>query len=715
MNKQMYLIFGCHSHQPVGNFDHVFAEAYEKAYKPFLDVLERHPGIHVTQHFTGPLLDWFLKHQPRFLQRLRAHVEAGQIEIMGGAYYEPLLCAIPRRDSLEQIKRMNGFCEKHFGQPPRGMWLTERVWEPHMPAIMAQAGIEYTALDDTHFQYGGLRREELFGYYVTEDEGYAVKVFPILKPLRYAIPFHQVHKSIEFLRANASSEGPPCAVIHDDGEKFGVWPETHRSVYEEGWLDEFFQAVTEEKEWLHSVTYREYLEQAGPLGRVYLTCASYEEMMAWALPTDMQRRLKRVEEWVNRDETIGPDAQLFLRGGFWRGFLAKYPEANNMHKKMLYVSHKLQKLEAEKGPSTCEEARLLLHQGQCNCAYWHGVFGGLYLNHLRTAVYEKLIRAETCLDELVDRPQGWTKVEEVDFDADGNDEVILENSQLWLGLSPYDGGGLFELDYKPKAFNLNNVLTRRDELYHDDLREGRVSVGDEGGGDQSIHELIRAKESGLEAYLIYDNYRRISLRDHFVDSDVTETELWANTFEERGDFATAPYAYETGNGEVTLTRAGVVHSSQGGGALVRVSKTIRLAEGDSTFTIRYDLDNIGDESVSTCFGVEFLANLLSGATFDRYYRSDDRDLGNPKLGEHGCHEEINHWALRDDWQQLELGLRFNVPATLFHFPLETVSQSEGGQERIYQGSVVFPVWPLVIDAGQRTSLEVIIELSETGS
>lgn len=31
------LVFGIHCHQPIGNFDYVFEEAYEKAYRPFID------------------------------------------------------------------------------------------------------------------------------------------------------------------------------------------------------------------------------------------------------------------------------------------------------------------------------------------------------------------------------------------------------------------------------------------------------------------------------------------------------------------------------------------------------------------------------------------------------------------------------------------------------------------------------------------------------
>ena len=128
--KQINLILGCHAHQPVGNFGFVFKEAYEKSYRPFVEVLERYPAVKTTLHYTGPLLDWMLAERPEFISRLRALVEENRIEIMGGAYYEPLLCAIPHRDAVAQIRRMGDFCETHFGSRPKGMWLAERVWEP---------------------------------------------------------------------------------------------------------------------------------------------------------------------------------------------------------------------------------------------------------------------------------------------------------------------------------------------------------------------------------------------------------------------------------------------------------------------------------------------------------------------------------------------------------------------------------------------------------
>ena len=711
------LIFGCHSHQPVGNFEEVLASAYDQAYLAFLDVLERYPAVRVTQHFTGPLWDWFEAHHPEFIERLAALVKTGQVEIMGGAYYEPLLCAVPERDAIAQIRRMNAFCEKHFGDAPKGMWIAERVWEPHMPRVMKEAGVEYTAVDDTHFLCSGLTPDQMFGYYVTEDEGRAIKVFPILERLRYLIPFHQVYESIEYLRQHATEDGLRCAVIHDDGEKFGLWPETHMSVYDEGWLEEFFQALTDNQDWLHCLTYSDYMAKAPALGRIYLPTASYQEMMAWALPTPMHRRLKRVLKEVDQDPERAREYRLFIRGSFWRSFLAKYPEANTMQKRMLRVSERLNRLrrKRQRGATRClprlEEAERLLHQGQCNCAYWHGVFGGLYLNHLRTAIYEKLIAADRVLDGIEHKTDRWVSCERLDFDADGRDDAFLENAHLALGFSTVDGGTLFEWDYKDAPFNLGNTLSRREEVYHDLLRQGSVHVGESGKGGHSIHELARAKEAGLDAYLVYDPYRRVSLRDHFLTDGVSPKELWAGTHSELGDFATGEYALETGKDRVIFERQGTVFAGQA--YPVHLRKTVTLEPRASAFTIRYDITQQSDSPLRVLFGVEFAVNLLSGASFDRYYRSDDRDLGYTKLGTMGCDDGLTHLALRDDWQQLECGFRFDQPARIYRFAIETVSQSENGQERVYQGSVVIPCWVITLPPGGTVSRTIVAEAVRT--
>jgi alpha-amylase len=373
---------------------------------------------------------------------------------------------------------------------------------------------------------------------------------------------------------------------------------------------------------------------------------------------------------------------------------------------MLRVSERLEKLRRKKDPRL-DEAERLLHQGQCNCAYWHGIFGGLYLNHLRTALYEKLIEADRVLDAVEHKNDRWVSCESVDFDADGNDEAVLENARLFLAFSPTDGGTLFEWDFKDKPFNFGNTLTRREEVYHDLLREQQVHVGESGKGDQSIHELVRAKEPGLDSYLVYDPYRRVSLRDHFLPDTVTPRQLWAGSYQELGDFATNPYRLETRKDTVTLSRDGTVWVEES--RPVRVRKTISLHPRASSFEIRYDISQYGTHPLRVLFGVEFAVNLLSGASFDRYYRSDDRDLNYPKLGEMGCDEGLTHLALRDDWQRLECGLRLDAPARILRFGIETVSQSENGQERVYQGSVVIPLWTIACAPGETVTRTITAE------
>lgn len=698
------LIFGCHAHQPVGNFEHVFADAYRKAYVPFIDVLERYPAVRVVLHYTGPLWDWFLENEPGFVHRLTGLAERGQIEIMGGGYYEPLLCAVPERDAVKQILRMNAFCKEHFGASPRGMWLAERVWEPHMPSILARTGIEYTVVDDMHFKCTGLRSEEMFGYYITEDAGATLKVFPILEKLRYLIPFRQVEKTMAFLREHATEDGLRCAVIHDDSEKFGIWPQTYQSVYEEGWLEEFFQALTANQDWVRCTTYAAYIDSVPPLGRTYIPTASYQEMMAWALPTPMQRRLHGLRAQYRDD----PDHLLFLRGGFWRNFLAKYPEANAMHKRMLRVSERLARAgnKKHKKPGNVSEAERLLHQAQCNCAYWHGVFGGLYLNHLRTAVYERLIAADRLLDECEHGADAWVACSVSDWDGDTWFDVILENDQIALFLNPRDGGTLTELDFKQKPFNFLNTLSRREEAYHDALRSGQTTLSSNTETRGSIHELVRVKEPGLDKFLVFDPYRRSSLRDHFLQPAVTSEQLWAMEYRELGDFATGAYAFSTERRRATFWRRGAIN-----GLPVKVSKTIKLQKGASGFKIQYHIESDGNEVLEALFGVEFVVNLLTGGAPDRYYASDDRDLGRPTLGRMGCDENLRHIALQDDWQRLRFHLRFSAPARVHRFAIETVSQSEDGQERVYQGSVILPCWvlPKGPGVGMRLTIEAQIE------
>src|ERR1019366_4569780 len=244
--------------------------------------------------------------------------------------------------------------------------------------------------------------------------------------------------------------------------------------------------------------------------RVDLPTASYTEMMEWVLPTSVRQRFHALlDEFSGR-----PDVRRFLRGGFWRGFFSKYAEANLWHKKMLRVSSKLRS-DGGKGSRKGSKGALLrakavthLLRSQCNDAYWHGIFGGLYAPHLRTELWRELVRAETIADGLQHGAKPYQVMTRLDFDADGREEIEITSPVFAALVKPCDGGTLEVLDFRPSAVTLINSLQRRVEAYHSRL----TNAAQFAAKVASIHDQTIAKEPGLEKHLKYDRWPRNAFR-----------------------------------------------------------------------------------------------------------------------------------------------------------------------------------------------------------
>jgi alpha-amylase/alpha-mannosidase (GH57 family) len=714
MPRRITLALGVHNHQPVGNFDFVFENACQKAYLPFLKILEGHPHIRMALHYSGPLLRWLQTHHPECIEILRHLVKRGQVEMLTGGLYEPILPIIPDVDKVAQIQGLSKAVEKVFGSRPVGMWLAERVWEPHLPLPLARAGVKYSIIDDSHFKYAGLADEDLLGYYITEEQGALLALFPISKKLRYTIPFQEPEETIEHLRSLATEDGEGMVVFADDGEKFGVWPETHRHCYEDRWLERFFGQLAANAEWIEIRTFGELIGSRPALGRVYLPTASYAEMMKWALPA---RAIPPYEEFQQKLQEAGQLERygVYVRGGFWRSFLAKYPESNNMHKKMLAVSRKVIALADKKGESpSVRRAREELFQGQCNDAYWHGVFGGLYLNHLRWAIYHHLLEAEKIADGALHQGKGWLEAQTVDFDGDGAEEILVHTPDLNLYFDPEEGGSLFELDFKPLSVNLLDTLARRQEGYHSKLSapsNRQPTTGDV----TSIHDRVLAKEEGLEKFLCYDRYRRVSLLDHFLAPGTSLEAFSRGQHSEHGDFLQGIYQFRLRRQKNRLTlrlfREGSLRAGEQPLPLL-VSKIVDMPAQGSVVGIRYRLENRASRAISCWFGVEFNFALLAGNAPDRYYWVEGVQLEEPHLASTGETADVRSFGLRDEYLGLDISLTLDKPATLWRFPIETISQSEGGFERIYQSSVVFPNWKLQLKAGESWEVKIRQEIVE---
>ena len=581
---------------------------------------------------------------------------------------------------------MSEFIKKKLVYECQGAWCAERVWEPSLVKSLADTGIKYTILDDVHFMATGLTEKDLEGFYTTEDEGRVISVFPISQKLRYLIPFQDVSVCMDYFKQLAQTGRDIVVVMADDGEKFGMWPGTDKHVYENGWLDNFLTAIEENSDIVETTTFSEVLEENKSLGRIYFPTNSYFEMAEWTLPSSAQEHF---ENFVRQNDS-NPTVKPFIRGGFWRNFLNKYEESNNIHKKMLYMSSKIYSKKV-KGKTITDDLQKFLYAGQCNCAYWHGVFGGLYLPHLRKAIYENLLKAENLYNDKFGIKKGWLAK---DFDCDAIDELLYESENQNIYVDLENGGSIFEFDVLKKNYNFSNVLTRRYEYYHkrlqDAIRNNRIT-----DSITSIHtDAVKVKELGLENHLVYDWYRKSSLLDHFFHVDTKYDQLYNVKFIEDGDFVLGKYNAKIISNKLQLTRKGHVWF-EGSHLPVEVVKVINPLS-ENGYEVEYNIKNLSDKKIDFLFGVEQVF------AFSENTDDDVKEFVN-----------VNEWTRKDDNLNVIAKIGSSINCDIWVTPIQTVSNSDNGYEKTYQGTTVVNVYRFSLDVNKLFSFKIKTKINKT--
>lgn len=707
MSQHVTLCLVLHNHQPIGNFHGVIEQAYQDSYLPFLDVFEGYDSLRLSLHTSGPLMLWLVENHPEYIDRLKVLVAAERIEILGGPIYEPILPMLPSRDRIGQIRTYTEYLNKLFQTTVRGMWMPERVWESALTSDIAKAGIDFTVLDDFHFRSAGWSEEQLYGCYLTEENGSLLRVFPGSERLRYLLPFAAPEECIKYARQVATQHPGAVLVFGDDGEKFGTWPNTKEHVYERGWLRRFFDALVANQEWLKTLPLGSVARDKAPLGKIYLPECSYREMTEWALPSQQQELYDELTHDLH-EHPRWAEISRFVRGGNWRNFRVRYTESNEMYARMLQVSRRL-----EATRRTCGDAELLgqiedhVYRGQCNCPYWHGAFGGIYLPHLRNAIYKELIAADNKLDYLEHGRGEWVDATSEDYDLDQRPEVRLANEKLIAYVAPAQGGMLYELDVRSAEHNLLSTIQRRPEAYHRKVLRGNMEPQ---GEVASIHDLVVFKQEGLDERLHYDAFPRKSFLEHFFDNDISLEAVASGRAMERGDFVAQPF-------EAKLRRAAskvqlqLSRDGNAWGIPIRITKALTLEAGSPCLQATYLLEGLPrDRQLHLALEWNF-AGLPSGASDRFFYNAEGQQLGH--LGTQLNLLDTRNLGLIDQWQGLDVLIGLSRPASIWTFPIETVSQSEAGFELVHQSVCVMPHWLVQADAEGRWSLQMQVRITRS--
>jgi alpha-amylase len=727
------LVLGIHNHQPAGNFGFVFERAVRECYRKVVDVVAEHPGARLAFHFSGPLLEWLAAHDPALLADVRALVERGQIEVLGSGLGEPVLALLPPRDLAAQLRAMSDLCADLLGARPRGIWLTERVWEPSLPAALEPLGIEYTFVDDHHFHAAGFAPGSVNGFHVATRHGRALRVFPISERLRYLIPFRplpEVFAALEELAREGARRGGLVLSCLDDGEKFGLWPGTANWVFGNGWLDGFLAGLEERALGLQgdpgiavaTALPGAVVDAGEPEGRAALPTASYRELTEWALPAAAIRRRERLAGLLTEE------AQQLLGGGFFDQFQVKYEEAARLCGRMLYASRRLAAAEDGAGvrlppiPLTpfparegggialsppflagrgdggvrddartaqLERARHALHLAQCNDAYWHGLFGGLYLPFLRQTARARLIEAEG----LIDNGAGGMEVERADLDLDGEDELLVRTPDLLLAVRPRDGGCLTVLEDRAIGLALDDVLTRREEAYHDRVAVADAAAVDGGAGPRTIHHITRSKGRGLSAHLLYDRFARLPGRLRVLDGPPDPERLRTGDQDDLGRLAGARFQLlavgRSGRGAAIALRA---PGCELGGGTADVIKRWLVPASGMGFGLEVALERWRGPAPAPGSHLDVELALTIDALDDERGIAVGRGRPSPITGQ-AC-ARGRAIALVDRVRSARYEAALGRAGALAFHPIETVSVSEDGFEKIFQGTSLHLALPL---------------------
>jgi hypothetical protein len=651
------LLLGVHAHQPAGNFPEVVELAHARCYRPFLQTLHRYPDFRFAAHFSGWLLQFLFDRHPQDMALLREMAARGQAELFGGGDMEPVLAAIPTRDRIGQVRALSARLERLAGQRPRGAWLTERVWDSTVVPGLADAGIEYVTVDDYHFLCTGKTLDELGGYFSTEEDGRRLDLFPISEGLRYRIPFAQVGDAVKFVE-DAGEHA--AAVYFDDIEKFGIWPETHEWVYEKGWLQQFIEGVLASPH-VRTRHFDEFRHAEPTRGVIYLPTTSYIEMNEWTLPAP---RAHAYADLVQQERTHGSYERdkAFLRGGIWKNFLTRYGEANWMHKRMLDLSNRVEALPvASRTPHMVD----LLYRAQANDAYWHGLFGGLYLPHLRRAVYGALVELEAHLDKVAPRPASL----QADLDLDGVPERFLHNAILQAVIRCDRDAAVIELDSYSLRHNFGDTLQRRDEHYYRKMHLGEQA--------QAQHEGIASAHD------------RVAFKHPIVPADIEPDARPRALFVDRcllgGAWHLPHYA-------ALAEASGANASFEGPCGPAAIGKHVGIT--DNRLTVRYQIDAPAEGEFETRLNLA----LPSCDGFMGRYVFEGRIPGG--FGQPLELPNVTTLALEDQVMGGTLEVLCSEPMHLSAAPHHTVSQSEDGFEKVMQAVTVTLRCPLAAGANR---------------
>lgn len=675
----IHLILGSQNSQALDLAAGDQAALYEYSYKPLLKLLYNHSDIHFTMYYSGLLIEWLEKHHTEFVDVLTEMVRRRQVELLGGAFFEPILPLIPKTDRIGQIERLTTHIRKCFGRRPRGAWIPESIWDQRIAANLKAGGIEYAFLRDSAFQFepdGGSADGAVpgintcIGYnpVLTEDQGKTLLLLPLAHELSERIFTDSPQEIIDALATIASSAAGltpngtesqrPVVSLIFDGSRVGFDEAASRERIE--WLEEFFALLTARNDWIKIGTPHRVLRTYRPRVRRYAPVSSLYGMMSW---------LRRViPDMSNQGDDL------------WRSFrsvMEIYPESGRLYAKMQHTHVLVNQVRGDKYRKMT--AREELWRGQSHFAYWHNPTGGVYRSTLRKATYAALIEAEKTT-----REQGIfiPSLSRVDVDLDGEEEILYQGNEINAYVDR-TGACVFELDYLAKNWNYLDTFRRRPEAFHD---EASVAAG-------------------------YDDWQRAAFVDHFLEPGHDRASFARGERRQVCRLDAVDYELANLDKEHSTASFRALCRTDDGLAEITIEKRYRFVK--NRVELEYRLTNQGMESVTFDHATEINLSFYSldaGKLRLHLRQGRRRQELSPDTVEAEAISDLQFFDLHN-------GTTVTVNPSdrphLWSFPVEAVGILWDTPHWFYESNCIVLRWPVTLEAGDVHSVSVSLKIEKT--
>ena len=663
--KKVKLILGTVNNCSAFLGEQELEEIYERSYKPFLRLVHR-SGLPVTMHYSGELLSWLIDKHDGVQMLFNDIFKSRKIEILGGGYYSPLFSLIPRKDRVGQIEMMTTEIRKRFGKRSRGLWITEKVWEPSIPMTMNYAGMEFTFLDEEFFEDAGLFNGELYQPCMTEDQGKKVVVFPISNRLISQFSLISAEEMVEQIIDCGSEKEERVVSLLLNGDELDFSDEKVEQK-----IELFFDLLQKNRRKINLVLPGKVVREYGRMNKVYFGCVSPGDIGRWSGPV-FRETVNTEGEEVKEQKGEAAMLKPINTQSFFRHFLAKYPESNYLYSRMVDVHMLISQLRGDKQRK--KSAEFELYKSQNHSAFWHGGGSpGIYSAENRRRAYKALIEAEKFTREK----SGFSSsIVKGDFDMDGIDEYVYRGLNLNANLHR-KGGCVYELDYFRTSHNYMATMARHREWYHEDY--------------------------------ITDRYTRNSFIDHFYRPDEKLENVFNTSYRENGDFISSLYEVEKFNRErkeIFFRRTGSVVTKKNK-FTVELSKKYSFKRNN--IIVEYNIINKSDTALTTVFGTEF--NLALSAEDGPVCEITSNPGGIVADFEDTIEQKnITEVEFFDQPRKTAIVFEAENKFDLWGFPVKTKTGTGKAVEELYQGNCFIPMWNLSLAPGKSWSNRINLRI-----